>query len=251
MKTRFWIFFAAVGALSAQQVVAPTPEPVGSPRGENHGNYNITNSFEFGYRWSLVGGDDGRIPQRRELSQRLATAGQQPFDRFQGRPRALLRPDSAEHDGAGQRSVRVGDPADSEEPAVPLRHDVAAERLLQSGADGGGRTAFMDTVRRMQDHDFTLFPQSQVPGAGGIQPQHAGRSDADHSLELDNNSAHSTGLPVFANLRREWNEYRFGADVEFAGFKFTVLRRWDFYQGGHALPALPGPTRRRSGCPTT
>ncbi|MEO8369337.1 MAG: hypothetical protein ABI806_09060, partial [Candidatus Solibacter sp.] len=59
MTTRLCIFFAAIGTLGAQQVVAPTPETVGSPRGENHANYNITNSFELGYRWSLVGGDLG------------------------------------------------------------------------------------------------------------------------------------------------------------------------------------------------
>ena len=42
MKTRFWIFFAAIGALSAQQVVAPTtPEAIGSPRGENHGELQL------------------------------------------------------------------------------------------------------------------------------------------------------------------------------------------------------------------
>ena len=59
MTKRFWAFFAAIGALSAQQVVAPTQEPVGPARGENRGDYNITNSFELGYRWSLVGGDVG------------------------------------------------------------------------------------------------------------------------------------------------------------------------------------------------
>ena len=67
MKTRFRTFlavnfaaaFLAIGALSAQQVVAPTPDTVGTPRGENHGSYNITNSFETGYRFSLVGGDLG------------------------------------------------------------------------------------------------------------------------------------------------------------------------------------------------
>src|SRR3954451_1071985 len=59
MKTTYWIFFAALGTLPAQQVVAPTPAQVGSARGENSGNYNITNSFETGYRWSLVGGSLG------------------------------------------------------------------------------------------------------------------------------------------------------------------------------------------------
>src|SRR5260370_33773705 len=64
---RFCLLFAALfaatmatqGALEAQQVASPTPEQVGPVRGENTGNYNITQSFEIGYRWSLVGGDLG------------------------------------------------------------------------------------------------------------------------------------------------------------------------------------------------
>jgi hypothetical protein len=42
----------------AQQPVAPTTgESVGSPRGENKGEYNIMNSFELGYHFDTVGGD--------------------------------------------------------------------------------------------------------------------------------------------------------------------------------------------------
>src|SRR5690349_18109154 len=59
MRKRILIFLLAAGSLTAQEVVAPTREPVGSPRGDNAGNYNITRSFEFGYRWRLVGGDLG------------------------------------------------------------------------------------------------------------------------------------------------------------------------------------------------
>src|SRR5437763_946337 len=44
MKT-LRIALAAFGALHAQPVIAPTPEQVGSARGENSGNYNITNTF--------------------------------------------------------------------------------------------------------------------------------------------------------------------------------------------------------------
>ena len=50
------------------------------------------------------------------------------------------------------------------------------------------------------------------------------------SLELDNNTINSTALPVFADLRQTWNEYRLGADMEFAGFRFTVLHRWDYFK---------------------
>src|SRR5262245_45423683 len=47
----------AFTGLHAQQVAAPTPEQVGTVRGENVGTYNVTHSFEAGYRWNRIGGD--------------------------------------------------------------------------------------------------------------------------------------------------------------------------------------------------
>src|ERR1039457_2779601 len=52
--------FAVAGTLAAQQVVAPTPDTVGSARGDGWGDYNVTQSFETGYRFHLVGGDIGQ-----------------------------------------------------------------------------------------------------------------------------------------------------------------------------------------------
>ena len=64
MAARFSLLLAITAGLSVQQlaaqpVVAPTPESVGVARGVNMGDYNITNSFETGYRFALVGGDVG------------------------------------------------------------------------------------------------------------------------------------------------------------------------------------------------
>src|SRR5205085_6800325 len=59
LRRTLGMILAALGALQAQQVVAPTTESVGSPRGEDKSGYNITNSAEIGYRWSLVGGNYG------------------------------------------------------------------------------------------------------------------------------------------------------------------------------------------------
>src|ERR1700674_4231451 len=47
-------------ALSAQQPIAPTPDAVGSQRGENVAGYNIVNSFETGYRFSSIDGNLGK-----------------------------------------------------------------------------------------------------------------------------------------------------------------------------------------------
>jgi hypothetical protein len=52
-----WILLAH--AALAQQVVAPTPDQAGSPRGENTGDYNVMDSFETGYRFAVVDGSVG------------------------------------------------------------------------------------------------------------------------------------------------------------------------------------------------
>jgi hypothetical protein len=52
------ITFLSAGLAAAQQPVAPTPEPVGPPRGDNTAEYNIVNSIETGYRWSSIGGNE-------------------------------------------------------------------------------------------------------------------------------------------------------------------------------------------------
>src|ERR1051325_3779820 len=53
------LLLAVIGALDAQQVAAPTPATIGSPRGDSVGNYNVTQSFETGYRFKRVSGDEG------------------------------------------------------------------------------------------------------------------------------------------------------------------------------------------------
>src|ERR1035441_3697683 len=95
MKTRFWIFLAASGAVWAQQVVAPTTEMLGTRRGEDHGSYNITNSFETGYRFSLVGGDLGEYRSDVTYSNGLRLLGSSVSNR--GLLDSGLRCNGAEH----------------------------------------------------------------------------------------------------------------------------------------------------------
>src|SRR5260370_18524408 len=55
------IVLAAIAlAAFAQPPVAPTPETVGRARGENWNDYNITNSFETGYRFADIYGNRGK-----------------------------------------------------------------------------------------------------------------------------------------------------------------------------------------------
>ena len=47
MRNIFVIVSLSAAVSWGQPVVAPTPEAVGTTRGENIGGYNITNSFEL------------------------------------------------------------------------------------------------------------------------------------------------------------------------------------------------------------
>src|SRR5262249_13665600 len=58
-RTLAALLLALARTLSAQPVVAPTPAQVGPTRGQNWEDYNVTNSFETGYRFAVVDGNRG------------------------------------------------------------------------------------------------------------------------------------------------------------------------------------------------
>ncbi|HXB68147.1 MAG TPA: hypothetical protein VNY05_07880 [Candidatus Acidoferrales bacterium] len=231
MPTKFCILFAAVGTtigvLGAQQVAAPTPEQVGPARGENTGDYNITQSFEIGYRWSLVGGDLGEY--RSDVNYRNGL-------RLLGSSFTINSKDGHGHyfDSIVLNTMGLGnDPYQSASLRIEknnlYRYDMLwrLNDYYNPGLTVAGGLHLMDNIRRMQDHDFTLLPQSHVRFRVGYSRDTQTGPALSTAIEFDNNGS---GVPVFSDVRRQWNEYRLGADADFAGFKFTVLRRWDFFK---------------------
>ena len=85
------ISFLLLPLLWAQETVAPTVnEPVGPPRGENQGDYNIVQSWELGYRYSLIGGDEGKYRSDVNFRQWRAASQQLPDGQFERRPWQVL-----------------------------------------------------------------------------------------------------------------------------------------------------------------
>jgi hypothetical protein len=238
MAARFSIIMALAGGLSAQQVVAPTPEPVGPARGENVGNYNVTDSFETGYRFAEVSGDLGKYRADVNYHDGIRLLG------------SSLSVDS--RDGHGHFFDKIllntlglgNDPYESVTLRVEknglYRYDMLwrLDDYYNPGLPISAGLHRMDDSRRLQDHDFTLFPQSRFRFRVGYS-RNTQTGPGLSSAQQFNSSGDA--FPVFTDLRREWNEYRLGAEGQFAGFKFTFLHRWDFYKNDTPYNGVAGP----------
>ena len=117
------------------------------------------------------------------------------------------------------------------------------------GLTVAGGLHLMDTVRRIQDHELTFFPQSKFRARVGYSRNVQDGPALTTSLEPDNNSALSTALPVFVNLRREWNEYRVGRRCGVRGVQVHRAAPLGLLQGGFALQLLPGSSAAAIGLP--
>ncbi len=225
------------GVALAQPVVAPTPETVGSARGENvGGDYNITNSFETGYRFADIGGNDGKYRSDENYRNGIRLLG------------SSFSANSKDGHGGYFDEILLntqglgGDPYESAILRIQknklYRYDMTW-RLNEyynpalSIADG---EHFRDTSRRMQDHDLTLFPQSKFAIRFGYS-----RNDQDgpglSTVQLFD--ARGDIFTPFMNIKRLDNEFRIGSDIEFAGFRFTWLHAWDRFSENSSY--LSGP----------
>ncbi|MBZ5579984.1 MAG: hypothetical protein LAP40_25785 [Acidobacteriia bacterium] len=236
MWTRYcWILTLAT-ALSAQQVVAPTPEPAGSPGGTDTGDYNITNSFETGYRFAEIGGDLGKYRSDVNYRNGIRLLGSSlTVDSKDGHglwfDQILLNTQGLGNDPYQSANLRV-------QKNGLYRYDMLwrLDEFYNPGLAVSAGLHQMDTRRRMQDHDLTLLPQSKIKFRAGYS-----RNLQDGPALSSVQEFTSTGnvFPLFTGVRREWNEYRIGADVELGSFKLTVQRRWDFYKDDSPYSGTP------------
>jgi hypothetical protein len=233
---------AALVSLHAQPVVAPTPDQPVTARGEDVGGYNVTNSVETGYRFAVVGGD--REMYRSDVNYRNGI-------RLLG---GSLTANSKDGHGRLFDEIVVtttglgADPYQFASFRVQKNSLYRYDGLWRSsdyynpGLVIAGGLHLMNTQRRMQDHELRLFPASHVQ----VRLGYARNTENGPALSSEQglNNATLSVLPLFRNVRRDWNEYRLGADLDFLGFKLTLMRQWDFYKDDSiftgALAGIPG-----------
>ncbi|HWC00371.1 MAG TPA: hypothetical protein VG672_26870 [Bryobacteraceae bacterium] len=220
-----WILLAP--AAVAQPPVAPTPAQVGATRGDNSGDYNITNSFETGYRFSLIDGNAGKYRSDVNYGNGIRLLG------------SSLNIHS--RDGHGRlfdelvltTSGLGNDPYQSAILRVQKNHLYEYDmrwRLVDyfnPGLTVASGLHAMDTTRRVQDHDLTLFPQSRLQVRFGYS-RNDQTGPALSTLQVYGSGGDA--FPLFTDVRRVMNDYRLGADFQVGGAKLSVTHFWEDYK---------------------
>jgi hypothetical protein len=201
MTARFPILLVSIASVAAQTPVAPTSETAGERLGENVSNYNIVDNFETGYRFSSVGGNFEQYRSNVNFGNGIRLLG------------SLLSVNSRNGHGAFFDQIVLTTQGLGNDPyeAVTLR--VEKNRLYRYDMSwrqndyfnpglvtgGGGGQHLLDTRNRMQDHDLTLFPQSNLKFFFGMSASSQNGPSLSSIQLFDVNSPIT---PLFSDVRR-------------------------------------------------
>jgi hypothetical protein len=214
-------------ALLAQPTVAPTREEVGNPRGENKGGYNILNSFELGYRWHTVDGNEGKYRSDVNFGNGIRLLGSQLRITSREGHGSLFDDLSLTTQGLGN------DPYQSSilriEKNRMYRYDMMwrQNEYFNPGLTIANGLHRFDTRRQFQDHDFTLFPQSNFKLFFGYTRNSQSGPALSTVQAFD---SRGDEFPLFLDIHRRRKEFRLGGEAALMGFKLNVLHGWDRFE---------------------
>ena len=214
--------------LLAQDTVAPTTgEKVGPVRGENTGDYNVVQSWEFGYRFASIGGsqDEYRSDVNytdgfRLLSSSLTVNSKDGHGRWFDE--IVLTTQGLGNDPYESAVLRV-------QKNGLYRYDMTwrLNDYFNPGLTVANGEHLENTTYGWQDHELTLFPQSAIRVRAGYGRVTQNGPALTTEQEFDDRS---NVYPIFRNTRQQFNEYRLGADGQMKGFRFTVQKRWEYFK---------------------
>ncbi len=228
MTRNFLTILLAPAFLLAQDTVAPSvDEKVGPLRGENRGDYNIVQSWEFGYRFASLGGNSDKYRSDvnyhdgiRLLNSNLTVNSKDGHGRWFDE--ITFATQGLGNDPYESATFRV-------QKNQLYRYDLLWRRndYFNPGLTVANGQHRETTTHGWQDHDLTLFPQSHFRLRAGYSHVADNGPALTTVQEFDSRSDATT---VFRNIRRQYNEYRLGGDGEWKGFRFTVQRRWEYFK---------------------
>jgi hypothetical protein len=227
MKKLGMLWLLAGAAVWAQPPVAPTNEPTESNRGDNVSGYNVLQSFELGYRFNSDGGDDGMYRSTVNYTNGLRLLSSSLFVQSKDGHGGFFDQIQLSTQGLGN------DPYESAifrvEKNRLYRYDMTwrSDAYYNPGLTVSYGEHFMDTVRHLQDHDLTLFPQSAIRFFLGYS-RDTQSGPALSTIQLFDGRGDE--FPLFTNVNRQQNEYRLGGEAKFLGFRLNVLHGWEDFK---------------------
>jgi hypothetical protein len=214
--------------LLGQDTVAPTTGESTLPaRGENTGDYNVVQSWELGYRFVSVGGDDGKYRSDvnygngiRLLSSYLTVNSRDGHGRWFDE--IVLTTQGLGNDPYESATFRI-------QKNQWYRYDLLwrSNAYFNPGLTVADGEHLEDTTYRSQDHELTLFPQSWFRVHAGYS-----RTTQDGPALTTEQEFDPLGdvFPIFRDMRQQYNEYRLGADIVLKNFRLSVLHQWEYFK---------------------
>jgi hypothetical protein len=230
------ITLLSAGLAAAQQTVAPTPEPVGPPRGDNTAEYNIVNSFETGYRWSSIGGNEDEYKSQVNYDSGVRLLG------------SFLSINSRDGHGRYFDEILLNTQGLGNDPYESVVARVQKNRLyrfdmtwrlndyVNPGLVSGGQSSgnLRDTRFTSQDDDLTLFPQSKTKFFLGYSRY---VQDGPAFTSVGGFFAPTLDTTGVSTVRDARNEYRIGNEIQFLGIRLNWIRGWeDFKEDFRVIP---------------
>jgi len=217
-----------LGAASAQQTVAPTPEPVGPLRGDNTAEYNVVNSVELGYRWNSVGGSLDEYNSQVNYGSGVRLLGSSlTVNSKDGHGRLfdeiVLTTQGLGNDPYESATLRIQKNQLYRFDMSWRLNDYVNPGLVSGGQESGN---FKDTRYTWQDDDLTLFPQSKIKFFLGYS---RGVQDGPEFTAVG-------GFPAafspagFSSVRDARNEYRLGNEFQILGIKVNWMHGWEDFK---------------------
>jgi hypothetical protein len=233
-------FILWLPALYAQPVMTPSPDRTGTALGAEWGSYTVTNSFEFGYRLTAAGGDTRLFRSVENFGNGLRLfGGNFSANSKDGHGRLFdsltFTSSGLGNDPYGMASLRIDKNERYRYNGTWRRNDYSNPSLLNGESD-----TLKATRRTVQDHDLTISTTRWAKLLVGYSRNHETGPEYTAYETYIGGLARSV-LPLARDTRRDYNEYRLGTELEFAGFLLTLSHRWEFYKDDSTIASLvPG-----------
>lgn len=230
----------AVGLVQAQPTIAPSPLHPGSEWGNDWGPYNVTNSAEFGYRFSEVGGDEGLYRSNVNYGNGLRLFGNSFTAHSKEGQGPVFDALTLTTQGIGNDPYRLA--AFHIEKNDRYTYDMTWRRseYINTSLLTGASTNLDNTHRGLQDHHLGITATKWLKvNLGYVRNTNSGPIDSYYELYIGGLAR--SRLPLVQNMRQDFNEYRGGVDIDFAGFRLSLTQQADYYKEDTPIDSLiPG-----------